>query len=71
MLFLDGVYLDARAAYLAFHSNKAPTAEQLTEVLQTISQRVARFWKGEDFCTSIPLFPHITLNQEAYARAFL
>ncbi len=43
MLFLDGVYVDDGAAHFAFQSNKAPTPEQLTEVLHTISQRVAGF----------------------------
>jgi hypothetical protein len=43
MLFLDGVYIDDGAGHFAFHSNKAPTAELLTEVLHTISQRIADF----------------------------
>ena len=43
MLFLDGVYVDDGAGHFAFHSNKAPTAELLTEVLHTISQRIADF----------------------------
>jgi len=43
MLFLDGVYADDGAGHLAFQSNNAPTPEQLTEVLHTISQRVAGF----------------------------
>lgn len=43
MLFLDGVYVDDGAGHFGFHANKAPTPEQLTEVLHTISQRVAGF----------------------------
>jgi len=43
MLFLDGVYIRDDAGKFAFHYNKAPTVEQLTEVLHTISQRVASF----------------------------
>ena len=43
MLFLDGVYVQDRAGNFAFHYNKAPTVEQLTELLHTISQRVASF----------------------------
>ena len=43
MLFLDGVYVQDGAGNFAFHYNKAPTVEQLTEVLHTISQRVANF----------------------------
>lgn len=46
MLFLDGVYIQDGAGNFAFHCNKAPTVEQLTEVLHTISQRVADVWKG-------------------------
>jgi hypothetical protein len=37
------VYVDDGAGHFAFHANKAPTPEQLTEVLHTISQRVAGF----------------------------
>ncbi len=43
MLFLDGVYVSDDSGNFAFHYNKAPTVEQLTEVLHTISQRVASF----------------------------
>jgi len=43
MLFLDGVYVSDDSGNLAFHYNKAPTVEQLAEVLHTISQRVASF----------------------------
>ncbi|MBL4580186.1 MAG: transposase zinc-binding domain-containing protein [Gammaproteobacteria bacterium] len=43
MLFLDGVYVDDGAGHFAFHTNKAPTSEQLTELLHTISQRIAGF----------------------------
>ena len=43
MLFLDGVYVHDGAEGFAFHCNKAPTVEQLTEVLHKISQRVASF----------------------------
>lgn len=43
MLFLDGVYVQDGAGSFAFHCNKAPTVEQLTELLHTISQRVASF----------------------------
>ena len=37
------MYVDDGAGHFAFHSNKAPTAELLTEVLHTISQRIADF----------------------------
>ena len=43
MLFLDGVYVKDESGNFAFHYNKAPTADQLTVVLHTISQRVASF----------------------------
>ncbi len=43
MLFLDGVYVSDDLGDFAFHYNKAPSVEQLTEVLHTISQRVASF----------------------------
>ena len=43
MLFLDGVYVLDGVGGFAFHCNKAPTVEQLTELLHTISQRVASF----------------------------
>lgn len=43
MLFLDGVYVHDGAGGFAFHCNKAPTVDQLTELLHTISQRVANF----------------------------
>ena len=43
MLFLDGVYVHDGAEGFAFHYNKAPTVEQLTELLHIISQRVASF----------------------------
>ena len=43
MLFLDGVYVRDDSGKLAFHYNQAPTVEQLTEVLHTISQRVGSF----------------------------
>ena len=43
MLFLDGVYVGDGSGNFAFHYNKAPTVEQLTELLHTISQRVASF----------------------------
>ena len=43
MLFLDGVYVSDDLGNFAFHYNKAPTVEQLTAVLRTISQRVASF----------------------------
>ena len=42
MLFLDGVYVHDESGNFAFHYNKAPTVEQLAEVLHSISQRVAR-----------------------------
>ena len=38
-----GVYVHDGAEGFAFHYNKAPTIEQLTELLHTISQRVASF----------------------------
>jgi ribosomal protein S27E len=43
MLFLDGVYVSDGVGGFAFHYNKAPTVEQLTELLHIISQRVASF----------------------------
>ena len=43
MLFLDGVYVQDGTRSIVFHHNKAPTVEQLTELLHTISQRVASF----------------------------
>jgi len=43
MLFLDGVYVHDGIGGFAFHCNKAPTVEQITELLHTISQRVASF----------------------------
>ena len=43
MLFLDGVYVQDGTRSFVFHHNKAPTVEQLTELLHTISQRVASF----------------------------
>ncbi len=49
MLFLEGVYVGDGVGGLAFHYNKAPTAELLTELLHIISQRVASFWKDEAF----------------------
>ena len=41
MLFLDGVYVHDGAERIAFHSNKSPTVDQLAELLNIISQRVA------------------------------
>jgi hypothetical protein len=43
MLFLDGVYVRDDSGKFVFHYNKAPTVEQLTDVLHIISQRVASF----------------------------
>jgi len=43
MLFLDGVYVKDESGKFAFHYNKAPSTDQLTAVLHTISQRVASF----------------------------
>ena len=43
MLFLGGVYVRDDSGNFAFHYNKAPTTDQLTAVLHTISQRVASF----------------------------
>jgi ribosomal protein S27E len=43
MLFLDGVYVQDSAGNFIFHYNKAPTVEQLTEVLHVVSQRVSSF----------------------------
>jgi len=43
MLFLDGVYVQDGIGGFVFHCNKAPTVEQLAELLHTISQRVASF----------------------------
>lgn len=43
MLFLDGVYVSVDSGNFAFHYNKAPTVEQLTDVLHIISQRVTSF----------------------------
>ena len=43
ILFLDGVYVCDGAGGFVFHYNKAPTVEQLTELLHTISQRIASF----------------------------
>ena len=40
---MDGVYVKDESGNFAFHYNKAPTADQLTVVLHTISQRVASF----------------------------
>ncbi len=37
MLFLDGVYVSEDSGNIAFHCNKAPSVEQLTELLYTIS----------------------------------
>ena len=39
----SGVYVQDGAGSFAFHYNRAPTADQLTAVLHTISQRVASF----------------------------
>ncbi|WP_206020127.1 transposase [Pseudomaricurvus alkylphenolicus] len=42
-LMLDGVYVqDARSGYLKFHPIKAPSERELTQLLQRISQRVAK-----------------------------
>jgi hypothetical protein len=38
-----GVYVHDGAGGFAFHCNKAPTVEQLIELLHIISQRVASF----------------------------
>ena len=43
LLFLDGVYVWDDSGEFVFHYNKAPTVEQLTDVLHTISQRVANY----------------------------
>ena len=43
MLFLDGVYVQDEAGHYGFRHTRPPTVEQLHELLQRISQRVARF----------------------------
>jgi len=43
MLFLDGVYVQDGSEHFGFRRSPPPTVEQLHELLQVISQRVARF----------------------------
>ena len=43
MLFLDGVYVDARHGAARFHWVKAPTSEELTRLAHTIAHRVGHF----------------------------
>ncbi len=43
MLFLDGVYVQDEAGHYGFRHTPPPTVEQLHNLLQRISQRVARF----------------------------
>ncbi|PCI80234.1 MAG: hypothetical protein COB20_03350 [SAR86 cluster bacterium] len=40
---MDGVYVRDESGNFAFHYNKAPSTDQLAEVLHTTSQRVASF----------------------------
>jgi hypothetical protein len=44
MLFLDGVYVDdVNGSAMRFRWVKAPTSDELTQLVHTIAQRVARF----------------------------
>jgi len=43
MLFLDGVYVQDESGHYNFRHTPPPTVEQLHDLLQVISQRVARF----------------------------
>jgi hypothetical protein len=44
MLFLDGVYVDGvNGSPARFRGLKAPTRDELTQLVHTIAQRVARF----------------------------
>ena len=43
MLFLDGVYVRAPDGSIRFHRLKAPTVEELQQLLHTLSYRIARF----------------------------
>ena len=62
MLFLDGVYVLDGVGGFAFHCNKAPTVEQLTELLHTISQRVASFLEGRGLLERDEDNSYLTLN---------
>jgi len=61
-LFLDGVYVHDGAEGFAFHYNKAPTVEQLTEVLHTISQRVASFLERRGLLERDEDYSYLTLE---------
>jgi len=43
MLFLDGVYVKDDSGHYLFHRTPPPTVEQLSELLHTLSQRIAGF----------------------------
>lgn len=50
MLFLDGVYVDG-ANGTRFRWVKAPTREELTELAQTIAQRIGRYLERQGYLT--------------------
>ena len=62
MLFLDGVYLHHESGKFAYHYNKAPTEEQLTDLLHTINQRIARFLKRRGLLERDEDNSYLTLN---------
>jgi hypothetical protein len=47
MLFLDGVYTTTTWGNSRFHRTHAPDQQELTELVHTISQRVAGFLERE------------------------
>ena len=49
MLYLDGVYAEDAYGKVRFHRIKAPTKDELFELVHRISQRVARFLERQGF----------------------
>lgn len=50
MLFLDGAYVQDEPGHYGFrHTTPPPTVEQLHDLLQVISERVARFLERRGF----------------------
>jgi hypothetical protein len=47
MLFLDGVYIENQYGKTRFQQTTAPNQQQLTELVHTISHRVAGFLERE------------------------
>lgn len=55
LLFLDGVYLDgANGAATRFRWVRAPTSDELTQLVHTIARRIGRFLEKEGLLEQLP-----------------